>query len=84
MTKTKERTIVVVRTPHGVITSFREAWRAWGDRPVYTWRCDRGEPPHDFGTHETAWQFVVAVWCCASTRRECADRDAWSIQEITV
>lgn len=73
----------VVRTPGGVITSFREAWRAWGDRPVYTWRVDRDTPPHNFGSHQEAWKFIVAIWCCASTRREREERDSWIVEEVT-
>lgn len=78
----RKKTTYVVRTPHGVITSFREAWRAWGDRPVYTWRTDRDQTPHDFGSYDAAWKFIVAIWCCASTRREREERDAWRVEEI--
>lgn len=73
---------VAVSTPQGLVTSFREAWRAWGDRPVYTWRHDRNQPPHDFGTQEAARAFIVAIWCCASTRREREERDSWTIEQI--
>lgn len=78
-----KKTIVVLRTPQGVITSFREAWRDWADRPVFTWRTDKDQPPHDFETYETAWAFKVAIWCCSSTRREVEQRDMWVIEEIT-
>ena len=79
----KPRTIFAVRTGRGgLVTSFREAWRAWGDRPVYTWRCDKDQPPHDFGSRDAAWAFIVSIWCCASTRREREERDSWVIEEI--
>jgi len=73
---------VVVRTPRGVVTSFREAWRDWADRPVFTWRTDKDQPPHDFGTREQAFQFIVSIWCCTSTKRERAERDSWTIEEV--
>lgn len=82
MTRTKQRTMFVLRTPGGVITSFREAWQDWAGRPVYTWRCDKDQPPHDFGSHEAAFAFKAAVWCCSSTRREVAERDRWIIEEV--
>ena len=71
-----------MRTPGGVITGFREVWRAWGNRPVYTWSTDRDQPPHDFGSYEAAWAFIVAIWCCASTRREREWRDRWVVEEV--
>jgi len=76
------KTSYVVCTPSGIVTSFQEVWRAWGDRPVYTWRVDKGEPPHDFGSHKAAWKFIVSVWCCASTRREREERDSWFVDRI--
>ena len=81
-TRAKRKTIVILRTPGGVITSFREAWQDWAGRPVFTWRTDRDRPPHDFGSVDAAFAFKVAIWCCSSTRREVEERERWVIEEV--
>lgn len=80
--RAKRKTIVILRTPGGVITSFREAWKDWAGRSVFTWRTDRDQPPHDFGSVADAFAFKAAIWCCSSTRREVEERDRWIIEEV--
>lgn len=72
---------IVIRTRKGVITSYREAWKAPdGVTPVWTWRCDKGEPPHDFGTVEAAEKFRAETHRL-STPKE-IEEDGWTIEEI--
>lgn len=72
---------VLIQTPRGVITGYREAWRDDVGRIVWTWSTDRDAEPHDFGTVKAAEAWKNEVWCCTYTRREKADRDAWLVIE---
>lgn len=71
-----------IKASDGYLTSRRVVWKD-GERDVWSWRIDPGEPPLTFDTAEaaTAWLTEVTVGC---TRKERAEMDAyWKVEEIT-
>jgi len=69
---------VHVRTSTGLITSYREAWKNKQGEPVFTWRVDAGEAPHDFGTEADADAWVEHVWRGSSQKER--DEAAWTVE----
>jgi hypothetical protein len=69
---------IVVRTPTGLVTSYREAWKNKNNEPVWTWRTD-GPAPHDFGTVADAQAWVNDVWRGESQQER--DKAAWTIEK---
>ena len=72
--------MIAVKTRAGYVTSYSEAWRK-DNRPVWTWRIDAGEPPHDFGSTEAAWAWINEVWE-GSTVKERLEAD-WSAEVLS-
>lgn len=70
--------MIVVRTPQGVITSYREAWKDRSGQPVWTWRTD-GPAPHDFQTVAAAQAWVDDYWRHASPKERA--QAGWVITE---
>jgi hypothetical protein len=74
--------VIAVRTPSGVVTSFRTAWSREDGSPVHTWRTETDERPYDFGSVAEAEEWIASVWREPLTAAERADRDRWTIEEV--
>lgn len=55
-------TVALTDSSGRLITSYSEVWKDKSGRPVYAWRCDKGEPAHDFETPVAARAFFEQVY----------------------
>lgn len=80
-TREKEEAVsgAIVRTPTGVVTSTKVAWRTSEGRDAWTWRVDANQPPKVWASVAEAQAWVDYVWLIDPKEKE---RSGWVVVAV--